>query len=403
MSELKQNPMYRYLLILVVTASAGFQGWAALYTNFAKEIANVNGFQIGALQSVREIPGFLTFLAIYVMFVVKEHKLSAWSVMLMGVGISLTGFFTGFGGIIFTTVLMSIGFHFFETTNKSLTVQHFNTSESATVFARLRGYGALANIVVGVIVWLLAFVLPYKTLFLIIGAFVFLFGFYMLLQNPIKEEKEPQSKKIIIKKEYWLYYILNFLTGARRQIFMVFAIFLLVERYNLGISVVAGIYVVNYAMTYLFNPMISRAIDKYGERVVLSLESICLVVVFIGYAFIQNVYVVIALFVIDSIFMNFSIGINTYLQKTADKKDLGSLTAIGFTINHISAVVIPLFGGALWMLNWRLPFIIGVLVTLISFVFIRMIRTNYHNMQKINTIEEVSECKCVDSKVKMLV
>ena len=131
------------------------------------------------------------------------------------------------------------------------------------------------------------------------------------------------------------------MTGARRQVFTVFAIFLLVERFELGVSTVAGIYVVNYALTFLLNPQISKAIDKYGERVVLSLESISLIVVFLGYAFIPNVYVVVGLFMLDSVFMNFSIGINTYLQKTADKKDLGSLTAVGFTINHISAVIIP--------------------------------------------------------------
>ncbi len=378
MEHLKHNPMYKYLMILIITASAGLQGWTALYTNFAKEMVGVNGFQMGVLQSVREIPGFLTFLAIYVMLVVREHRLSAWSVMLMGFGIAITGFFTGFGGIIFTTMVMSIGFHFFETTNKSLTVQHFSPLETATVFARLRGYGALANIAVGITVWILAMILSYKTIFLLLGVFVFSSGFYMLVSNPMRSTNEHQSKKIIIKKKYWLYYVLNFLTGARRQIFTVFAIFLLVEKFELGISVVAGIYVVNYALTYFLNPQISKAIDKYGERTVLSLESISLIVVFLGYAFIPNIYIVVGLFMLDSVFMNFSIGINTYLQKTADKQDLGSLTAIGFTINHISAVVIPLFGGALWLIDRKLPFLIGAAITIVSFIFIRKIETNYH-------------------------
>ncbi|MGI6479141.1 MAG: MFS transporter [Salinivirgaceae bacterium] len=374
MGHLRQNPMYKYLMMLVITASAGLQGWTVLYTNFAKEVAGVNGFQMGVLQSVRELPGFLTFLAIYVMLVVREHRLSAWSVMLMGFGIAITGFFTSFGGIIFATLVMSIGFHFFETTNKSLTVQHFNQSDTATVFARLRGYGALANIAVGAFVWVLTVVLPYKTIFLLLGIFVFASGLYMLIKDPLKITKEYQVKKLVIKKKYWLYYVLNFMTGARRQVFTVFAIFLLVERFELGVSTVAGIYVVNYALTFLLNPQISKAIDKYGERVVLSLESISLIVVFLGYAFIPNVYVVVGLFMLDSVFMNFSIGINTYLQKTADKKDLGSLTAVGFTINHISAVIIPLFGGALWLIDRKLPFLIGAGLTVVSFMFIRKIK-----------------------------
>jgi hypothetical protein len=81
--------------------------------------------------------------------------------------------------------------------------------------------------------------------------------------------------------------------------------------------------------------------------------------------------------------MNFAIGLNTYLQKTADKQDLGSLTAVGFTINHISAVFIPLFGGVMWMLNWRLPFIIGTVLTFICLGFTQLIKTSYHEKGKI--------------------
>jgi len=378
MEHLKENPMYRYLMILVICASAGLQGWMALFTNYAKEVVGVNGFQIGLSQAVREIPGFLSFTAIYLLFIFKEHRLSAWSVVLLGFGVAITGFFTSLGGLLTTTFIMSVGFHYFETTNKSLTVQYFNTSESPVVFARLRGYGALANIAVGLIIWGLSFVLPYVYTFLLLGIFIGLSGAYMLFINPIEKEIPHQVKKLVLKKKYWLYYVLNFLSGARRQIFIVFAIFLLVERYHLGLNIVAGIYVLNYALTYIFNPQISKAINKYGERVVLSLESASLILLFIGYAFIDNVYIIIALYVMDSIFFNFSIGLNTYLQKTADPQDLGSSTAVGFTINHISAVVIPLFGGAMWMLNWRLPFLIGAGFTILSLYFTQMITTTYH-------------------------
>ncbi|OFY61540.1 MAG: hypothetical protein A2Y71_02690, partial [Bacteroidetes bacterium RBG_13_42_15] len=310
--------------------------------------------------------------------VFKEHRLSAWSVVLLGIGIAITGIFTSFGGLLTTTFIMSVGFHFFETTNKSLTVQYFNITESPVVFARLRGYGALANIAVGFIIWVLSFILPYMHIFLILGLFIGVSGIGMLFTDPIKQEIPHQHKKLVFKKKYWLFYVLNFLAGTRRQIFTVFAIFLLVDRYNLGLRIVTGIYVINYALTYLLNPQISRALNKYGERIVLSLESASLIVLFLGYAFIDNVWIVVGLFILDSIFFNFSIGLNTYLQKTADPEDLGSSTAVGFTINHISAVIIPVFGGVLWMLNWRLPFLIGTAFAMLSLFFTQMITTGYH-------------------------
>lgn len=370
--------MYGYLMVLVICASAGLQGWMAMITNFATDVVKVNGFQMGLTQSVREIPGFLTFLAMFVLLVLKEHKLSAISVIVMGVGIGATGFFTSLTGLLMTTIVMSVGFHYFETTNKSLTVQYFNTLESAIVFARLRGYGAIANIAVLIVIWWLSNIhVGYQYIFLGLGAFIMLTGLYMLTKNPVREDKPHQDNMPVLYRKYWLYYILNFLNGARRQIFIVFAIFLLVERYGLTVEQVILIYMANFTLTYFTNPLISKAINNYGERVVLSLESASLVILFLGYAFISNVWVVIGLYVMDSIFSNFAIGLNTYLQKTADPKDLSQSTAVGFTINHISAVIIPIFGGAMWMLNWRLPFIIGACITLISLYFTQKIRIKH--------------------------
>jgi hypothetical protein len=378
MERIKNNPMYLYLMVLVICASAGLQGWLALFTNFAKEVVGVNGFQIGVAQAVREIPGFLTFMVMYLLLIMKEHRLSAWSVVLLGIGIGATGFFTTFPGLLMTTVIMSIGFHYFETTNKSITVQYFDKKEAPIVFARLRGYGALANITVGSIVWALSFILPYRMNFLLLGLFISFAGIYMLSKNPANDHGLHQQNKLVLRQKYWLYYTLNFLSGARRQIFIVFAVFLLVEKYKLGVSTVAGIYVLNYALTYLTNSYISRAINVYGERVVLSLESASLFLLFLGYAFIENVWVTTILYVLDSIFFNFSIGLSTYLQKTADPGDLSQSTAVGYTINHISAVVIPLIGGTLWLINWRLPFIIGACLTVVSLYFTQKIRTDQH-------------------------
>ena len=378
MEHFKNKPMYTYLMVLVICASAGLQGWMALFTNFAKEVVGVNGFQIGVAQAVREIPGFLTFMVVYVLLIMKEHRLSAWSVVLLGIGIGATGFFTTFPGLLMTTVIMSIGFHYFETTNKSLTVQYFDKKAAPIIFARLRGYGALANITVGTIIWALSFILPYHINFLLLGVFISFTGIYMLSKNPVNDQRLHHQNKLLLRRKYWLYYTLNFLSGARRQIFIVFAVFLLVEKYKLGVSTIAGIYVLNYVLTYLTNSFISKAINVYGERVVLSLESASLFVLFLGYAFIENVWVAIILYVLDSIFFNFAIGLNTYLQKTADPGDLSQSTAVGFTINHISAVVIPLIGGTLWLINWRLPFIIGACLTIVSLFFTQKIKTHQH-------------------------
>ena len=188
MDNFEKNPMFRYLLVLGVCATAGLQGWTALFTNYAKEVVGVNGFQIGISQGIREIPGFLSFAAVFLLLFMREHRLSAWSVVLLGFGVVITGIFTSFGGLLISTFIMSVGFHFFETTNKSLTVQYFNTTESPVVFARLRGYGALANIVVGFVIWILSFLVPYIWTFVILGVFISASGITMLFSNPVRQD-----------------------------------------------------------------------------------------------------------------------------------------------------------------------------------------------------------------------
>ena len=373
LEKIKQNPMYPFLMVLVISATAGLQGWMALFTNYAKEVVHVDGFQIGLSQSVREIPGFLTFLVIYLLFMFKEHKLSAYSIIVMGIGIGMTGFLTTLDGLLLSTFIMSVGFHYFETTNKSLTIQYFDRQQSAIVFARLRGFGAIANVIIGVYVWYASKMVSYQTNFLVLGSLVVIAALYILTTNPVKKDMPAQQNKFILKKKYWLFYVINFLSGARRQIFIVFPIFLLVSKYNLTVSQVAILFIINNVTTYFANPIISRAINSYGERVVLSLESASLFILFLGYAFIETVWIIAGLYVIDNLFFNFSIGINTFLQKIAEPEDISPSTAVGFTINHISAVIIPVIGGTLWLINWQLPFIIGACFTVLNLYFIQKI------------------------------
>ena len=218
-----KNPMYTYLTVLVVVATVGHQAWRTLLNNFAVDQIGLSGLQIGLVQSLREVPGFLTFLVVYVLLVVKEHRLSAWSVILFGVGIILTGVFPSFQGLLFTTFLMSLGFHYFETTRQSLVLQYFNKQQSPLVLAKWRSLSAIANIAIGAVIWLVfRFTeIPMKSSYAFLGIVIIGFGIYSIFKDPADKDLPIQHKKIIIRKKYWLFYSLNFLSGARRQIFVV--------------------------------------------------------------------------------------------------------------------------------------------------------------------------------------
>ena len=248
----------------------------------------MTGEQVGMIQSVREIPGFLTLMAVFVMMVIREHRLSAISILFLGTGLALTGVFPTYAGLMVTTVVMSFGFHYYETTNQSLTLQYFDKHTSPLVFGRLRSIAAASNIGIGVFIFLISSFLRFKDIYLIIGGLVMAVGFWAFTQNPASKNIVPQHKKMIFRKKYWLFYFLTFMAGARRQIFMAFAVLLLVRRFDFSVQEVTILFVVNNGINYFLSPLVGRGIVRFGERKVLSLEYFSLFFVFLAYAAVDS-------------------------------------------------------------------------------------------------------------------
>ena len=372
-NPLLKNPMYIYLMLLVIASTAGLHVWRTLFDNFAVNVIHLDGGHVGVLQSVREIPGFLSLLVVYLLLIIKEHRLSALSLIIMGIGVATTGLFPTFYGLMFTTLLMSFGFHYFETTNQSLTLQYFDTQTAPIVFGKLRSIAALSNIVAGLLVFLAAPYFSYTGLYLMVGVGMLAVGFYALTRNPTDKFLPPQRKDMIFKKRYWLFYLLTFMAGARRQIFIAFAVFLLVKKFEFSIREIVILFMVNNIINYFLSPFIGRCIVKYGERKVLSLEYFSLIFIFVAYAMVDSKLVVAFLYIIDHIFFNFAIAIRTFFQKIASPEDIAPSMAVGFTINHIAAVVLPVIGGLLWIVDYRIPFLAGALMSLVSLMLVQQI------------------------------
>ncbi|WP_319582433.1 MFS transporter [uncultured Pseudodesulfovibrio sp.] len=362
----KKRRMYIFLLVLVVCTGAAFQGWRTLLNNFAVEVAGLDGLGMGVVQSVREVPGFLALLAIYMILIISEHRLAALSVVVLGLGVGLTGLMPSLGGLVFTTLLMSFGFHYYETMNQSLTLQYFDRTEAPVVMARLRSITALTNITVGAIIYFLAKALGYTEMFALLGGVAVAAGLWGLTRDPSRTDLPPQLKKMTFRSRYWLYYALTFLSGARRQIFTVFAVFLLVTKFGYSIQQVTILFVCNNVINYFANPIIGRSINKFGERSVLTVEYTALAVIFLGYALTESPLLAAGLYILDNIVFNFAIAIKTFYQKIADPQDIASGMAVGFTINHIAAVIVPITGGLIWMADYKLVFLVAVGLSLAS-------------------------------------
>jgi predicted MFS family arabinose efflux permease len=268
---------------------------------------------------------------------------------------------------------MSFGFHYYETVNQSLTLQYFTKQETPLVLSRFRSISAACSIIAGIAVMGMLKVFDYQTIYLLVGVLLIAGGIYCLFIDPTKENMPVQRKNMFLRKKYWLYYTLTFLSGARRQVFVAFSVFLMVEKFGFSAFAIAVLFVINNAVNYFLNPMIGKAINKFGERGVLTLEYVSLIGIFLAYAYVDNKWIIAVMYILDHIFFNFAVAIRTFFQKIGDSADIAPTMAVGFTINHIAAVVIPLTGGLLWMLDYRIPFVAGAVLALVSLVFSQFI------------------------------
>jgi predicted MFS family arabinose efflux permease len=346
----------------------GFASWQALFNNYARDAVSFTGWEVGVLQSVREIPGFLAFTAAFWFMVMREQTLAYVSVVILAVGIAATGFLPSYQGLLFTTFVMSVGFHYFETAQQALSLQLLPKSEAPKVLGRVASAMAGAQLVAYSLIALVSWGLKpsYQTLYLAFGAGTLVLiglaaGLFRRFQGDV-----PQRKGIVLRRRYWLYYALTFLSGARRQLFMAFGGWLLVERFGYDLSSFSALLFIYCAINLLAGPLFGRMIGRIGERNTIILENLSLIVIFTGYATTTSGLVAGALFVADGVFALLMIAQRTYFQKISDPADIAPTASVAFTINHIAAVAIPVAFGRIWIENPSIVFGIGALIATAS-------------------------------------
>ncbi len=357
-----------FLLLISIVVPIAFSSWMALLNNFVIEKAHFDGADIGLLQSVREIPGFLAFTVVFVLAFIREQRFMLVSLAMLTIGTAITGLFPSLTGLLFTTILMSTGFHYFETLKQSLSLQWLSKEEAPEMLGKMISVGALASLLTYGSIWVMLeqLKLDFVWVYGITGGLGFVLVLVMTFGFPEFQTKTQQNKKLVLRKRYWLYYALTFMSGARRQIFTVFAGFLMVEKFGYSAADVTLLFLINYLFNFVFAKRIGKFIGVVGERKALIFEYVGLIGVFVGYGLVQSAEWAAALYVIDHLFFALALAIKTYFQKIADPADMASTAGVSFTINHIAAVVIPVVFGVIWLSSPATVFYIGAAMAAVS-------------------------------------
>ncbi len=376
LSEAQSLPFWRrpitLLFVMALTMPIAFNAWSALLNNFVIEVANFDGADIGLLHTVREIPGFLAVGVIAVIIFVREQVLAMISLMMLGVATAVTAWFPSLGGLLFVTLFSSIGFHYYETVNQSLQLQWLPKDRAPQVLGWLVAMGSAATAVVyGLIVLTWDRLdLSYNFVFMAAGGVTALLALFCLLAYPQFNAPTPQTKKLILRKRYWLYYALQFMAGARRQIFVVFAGFMMVEKFGFEVHELTSLYLINLVINMAAAPMLGKAVSMFGERRTLIFEYTGLAIVFAAYGGIYwfgwGVLLAAILYVIDHVLFALALALKTYFQKIADPADIAPTAAVAFTINHIAAVFLPALLGLLWVVSPGAVFGLAAAMALVS-------------------------------------
>src|SRR5210317_1516828 len=190
-----QNP-HTLLILMSVAMPIAFSSWAALLNNFVVERAGFTGVEIGILQSLREVHGFLAFTTVFVLLILREKTFAVFALALLGICVALAGFFPSAIGLYLTTVLMSTGFHYFEVLKQSLALQWYDKADAPRAFGKLISVGSITSLLVYAVLWVLLapLQLDYVWIFLLAGGICCGLAMFMWVGFPQFEAEYEQRR-----------------------------------------------------------------------------------------------------------------------------------------------------------------------------------------------------------------
>jgi len=316
-------------------------------TNFFVDVLGLSGSQVLWLMGIREIPGLsLMFIAALFMHLPLARR-AAVSLLLMGIGYGLYATVHSYSALIAVALIASLGFHNWMPLQSALSLGLSAKEYSGRVLGAISSVGALASIVGMGGVALLAAILPLRAFYILGGVAMIVAGVLVSrLPTNIGDTKEKKPR-LLLKRRYWLYYVLILFEGSRMQVFSTFGTLVLVQHYGLGPRQISLLLVVSGIVNFLAAPPLGRLIDRLGERLTLSASYVALALCFMGYATVHNAWFLGVMLIAINLLVTLRIGLSTYVNRIAPPEELTPTLSAGVSINHITSVTMSLLAGTL--------------------------------------------------------
>lgn len=364
----------RLLALTIFCISFGWGAYFSTFNNFVVETLNLQADQLGYLESLREMPGFLMVFVAALTMRVAEPILGSIALFLIAFGICGYSRVDNVTTLIIFSLIWSVGIHAWMPLSPSMALSLAHEGKQGRRLGQMGSIGAFGLICGMAMVFVLAKVLPFKSIFIVAGLAVAVGAVAVsMISKDIGHKEKP---RFVLKRKYSLYYLLVFLEGCRKQVFITFAIFVLVRQFHAPLRVIALLMILNSLTNLFLASRVGRLIDKIGEKRILVVCYALLIPVFIGYATIKTPVALYCLYFADNLLFLGSIGLTTYLHKIAEPADVMPSLTMGVSVNHAAAVIVPVVGGLLWTrLGYPVTFYGGAAVVAISVLVASRMRT----------------------------
>jgi predicted MFS family arabinose efflux permease len=357
----------------------------AVFNNFLSETFSISNLARGMLELPREMPGFLVVFVSALFFFLSSRRLAALANLLAAAGIILVGFYsTGFPPMLLWLFIFSTGLHLFLPLISGIGMEFARERETGRILGKFNGVMNLTAILGSFAVFLgfRYFGFTFGIAFAVAAAGFLLAAVFLFSMEP--DRPLPALGRFTLRREYRLYYWLSILFGTRKQLFITFAPWVLVTVFRQPTETVATLLTVGGVIGIGFNPLLGRAIDRLGERAILTGEALLLVFVCLGYGFSRSILperaafmVAASCFIMDQLLMSVGMARATYLQKIALKpEDISQTLAMGVTIDHVFSIAIALASGLVWnRFGYQYVFLMGAAIALVNLVSASFLKT----------------------------
>ncbi|MEZ0536942.1 MFS transporter [Caldicellulosiruptoraceae bacterium PP1] len=383
-NNLKINEQFNLLFFIIANALMGIAGGIndSSFNNFLDHTYKISAFMRGSLEFPREMPGFLLIFITGLLFFLGDLKISILATLLCSISMIGIGFFApSYFFVVIWLVLYNTGTHLNMILTSSIGMNLSKDNSFGKILGKIGSISTAATIIGYLIIFLgfRFFGFTYSLSFLMASIFYFIAVIFLF---PIDYKANAKGFKFVIKKEYWLYYVLSIFFGARKQIFITFAPWVLIKIFKQPVSNFAIAGIICSILGVGFRSLLGHLIDKLGEKKILMFEAISIIVICFGYFFTgfighKNIALILAYscYMIDNLLMAASMARSVYIKKRIkNEDDLTPTLATGTSMDHAVSMSLPILGGLIWSIfGYSYVFLLAALLAFINLMFVRKI------------------------------